>query len=76
MMPRIALLDPELTIGLPPQLTAGVGMDALSHCLEAYCAPGFHPLADGVALEGMRLVKDYLPRAVEDRATTSRRARC
>ncbi len=64
MMPRVALLDPELTIGLPAKLTAGVGMDALSHCLEAYCAPGFHPLADGVALEGMRLVKDYLPRAV------------
>jgi len=64
MMPRTALLDPELTVGLPAKLTAGVGMDALSHCLEAYCAPGFHPLADGVALEGMRLVKDYLPRAV------------
>jgi alcohol dehydrogenase len=65
MMPRIALCDPELTIGLPARLTAGVGMDALSHCLEAYCAPGFHPLADGVAVEGMRLVKDYLPRAVK-----------
>jgi alcohol dehydrogenase len=66
MMPRIALLDPELTIGLPARLTAGVGMDALSHCLEAYCAPGFHPLADGVAVEGMRLVKDYLARAVRN----------
>ena len=66
MMPRVALLDPELTLGLPAKLTAGVGMDALSHCLEAYCAPGFHPLADGIALEGMRLVKDYLPRAVRD----------
>jgi alcohol dehydrogenase class IV len=65
MMPRIAILDPELTIGLPPGLTAGVGMDALAHCLEAYCAPGFHPLADGVAVEGLRLVKDYLPRAVK-----------
>jgi alcohol dehydrogenase class IV len=64
MLPRTALLDPELTVGLPAKLTAGVGMDALSHCLEAYCAPGFHPLADGIALEGMRLVKDYLPRAV------------
>ena len=64
MMPRIALCDPELTLGLPPGLTAGVGMDALSHCLEAYCAPGFHPLADGIAVEGMRLVKDFLPRAV------------
>ncbi len=68
MMPRTALLDPELTVGLPAKLTAGVGMDALSHCLEAYCAPGFHPLADGVALEGMRLVKDYLPRATRNGA--------
>ncbi len=66
MMPRMALLDPELTLGLPAKLTAGVGMDALSHCLEAFCAPGFHPLADGVALEGMRLVKDFLPRAVRN----------
>jgi len=65
MMPRVALLDPELTLGLPPGLTAGVGMDGLSHCLEAYCAPAFHPLADGIAVEGMRLVKDYLPRAVK-----------
>jgi alcohol dehydrogenase len=64
MMPRIALCDPCLTVGLPAGLTAGVGMDALSHCLEAYCAPGFHPLADGVAVEGMRLVKEFLPRAV------------
>jgi len=65
MMPRIALLDPELTIGLPPKLTAGAGMDALAHCLEAYCSSGFHPLADGVAVEGMRLCKNYLPRAVK-----------
>jgi alcohol dehydrogenase class IV len=74
MMPRIALLDPELTIGLPSRLTAGVGMDALAHCLEAYCAPGFHPLADGVAVEGMRLVKDYLPRAFADGADIEARA--
>ena len=74
MMPRVALLDPELTIGLPPSLTAAVGMDALSHCLEAYCAPGFHPLADGVALEGMRLVKEYLPRAVKTGADIEARA--
>src|SRR5579863_5108434 len=63
MMPRIALLDPELTLGLPAKLTAGAGMDALAHCLEAYCAPGFHPLADGVAVEGLRLCKEFLPRA-------------
>src|SRR6202795_2059578 len=64
MMPKIAILDPELTVGLPARLTAGVGMDALSHCLEAYCAPGFHPLADGIAVEGARLGNAYLRRAV------------
>jgi alcohol dehydrogenase class IV len=53
-------------VGLPPALTAAVGMDALSHNLEAFCAPGFHPLADGIAAEGIRLVKEYLPRAVAD----------
>jgi alcohol dehydrogenase len=74
MMPKISILDPELTIGLPPGLTAGVGMDALSHCLEAYCAPGFHPLADGVAIEGMRLVKDHLPRAVKTGSDIEARA--
>jgi alcohol dehydrogenase class IV len=64
IMPSIVILDPELTIGLPKFITAATGIDALSHCLEAYCAPGFHPMADGVALEGMRLIKEYLPRAV------------
>jgi alcohol dehydrogenase class IV len=64
MLPAIVIEDPELTVGLPAQITAAVGMDALSHNLEAYCAPGFHPLADGIAVEGMRLVKEYLPRAV------------
>ena len=66
MMPAIVIADPELTVGLPAHITAATGMDAFAHCLEAFCAPGFHPLADGVALEGMRLVKDYLPRAVRD----------
>ena len=66
LLPAAVILDPELTLGLPPHLTAATGMDALSHSLEAYCAPGFHPLADGIALEGMRLVKEYLPRAVAD----------
>jgi len=74
MMPRVALLDPELTVGLPPKLTAAVGMDALSHCLEAYCAPGFHPLADGIAAEGARLVKEFLPRAVKDGTDIEARA--
>jgi alcohol dehydrogenase len=62
MMPRAVICDPELTVGMPPRITVGTGMDALSHCLEAYCAPGFHPMADGIAVEGMRLVKDALPR--------------
>jgi alcohol dehydrogenase class IV len=63
MMPVIVICDPELTIGMPPFVTAGTGMDALAHCLEAYCAPGYHPLADGIALEGMRLVFENLPKA-------------
>lgn len=66
MLPVAVILDPELTIALPPGLTAATGMDALSHNLEAYCAPGFHPLADGIALEGMRLVQHHLPTAVAE----------
>jgi alcohol dehydrogenase class IV len=66
MMPKIVICDPGLTVGLPRILTVGTGMDALAHCLEAYCAPGFHPLADGIAAEGVRLVEAYLPRAVAD----------
>jgi alcohol dehydrogenase len=65
IMPKVAILDPELTVGLPAKLTAATGMDALAHCLEAYCAPAYHPLAQGVALEGMRLIKENLPRAVK-----------
>lgn len=64
MMPRIVISDPALSVGMPAFITAGTGMDAFSHCLEAYCAPGFHPLADGVAVEGMRLVQGALVRAV------------
>jgi alcohol dehydrogenase len=74
MMPAIALCDPELTVGMPPKITAGTGMDALAHCLEAYCGPFFHPLADGVAVEGMRLVKQSLPRAVTDGRDIAARA--
>ena len=66
-MPKVAILDPELTVGLPPKLTAATGMDALAHCLEAYCAPFYHPLSAGVALEGMRLVKENLAKAVKKR---------
>ncbi|MEK1905275.1 MAG: iron-containing alcohol dehydrogenase [Pseudomonas sp.] len=64
MMPKIVISDPALSVGMPAIITAGTGMDAFSHCLEAYCAPGFHPLADGVAVEGMRLVQGALVRAV------------
>jgi alcohol dehydrogenase class IV len=66
MMPRIVILDAELTVGLPRGVTAATGIDAFVHCFEAFCAPGFHPLADGVALEGMRLIHRYLPRACAD----------
>jgi alcohol dehydrogenase class IV len=66
MLPALVILDPELTLGLPPHVTAATGMDALSHCLEAYCAPGFHPMADGIAAEGMKQIRLWLPRAVED----------
>lgn len=65
IMPRVAILDPELTVGLPAKLTAATGMDALAHNLEAFCAPFYHPLAAGVSLEGMRLIKDNLARAVK-----------
>jgi alcohol dehydrogenase len=63
MMPKTTICDPELTVGMPPRITAGTGLDALAHCLEAYCAPFYHPMGDGIAVEGMRLVKEYLPRA-------------
>ncbi|HKT60397.1 MAG TPA: iron-containing alcohol dehydrogenase [Gemmatimonadales bacterium] len=65
IMPKVAILDPELTVGLPPKLTAATGMDAMAHVLEAYCAPFYHPLAAGVALEGLRLIKENLARAVK-----------
>ncbi|HEV3181817.1 MAG TPA: iron-containing alcohol dehydrogenase [Steroidobacteraceae bacterium] len=66
MMPTIVISDPELTVGLPRHITAATGMDAFVHCFEAFCARGFHPLADGVALEGMRLIARFLPRACAD----------
>ena len=66
MMPKVTICDPELTAGMPPAITAGTGMDAFAHCLEAYCGPFYHPLADGIAVEGMRLVKESLARAVRD----------
>jgi alcohol dehydrogenase class IV len=65
-LPSIVILDPVLTIGLPPKLTAATGMDALAHNLEAYCAHGYHPMADGIALEGMRLIDKWLLEAVNN----------
>ncbi|ANN74401.1 iron-containing alcohol dehydrogenase [Bordetella bronchialis] len=66
LMPAAVILDATLTTGLPPKVTAATGMDALSHCLEAYCSPAYHPMAAGIALEGMRLIHHNLPRAVAD----------
>ena len=65
-LPSIVILDPVLTLELPPEITAATGMDALAHCLEAYCAPGFHPMADGIALEGMRLINNWLLKAFKN----------
>jgi alcohol dehydrogenase class IV len=75
MMPGVVISDPELTVGLPPAITAATGIDAFVHCFEAYCAPGFHPLADGIALEGMRLIQTYLPRACENGKDIEARSR-
>jgi alcohol dehydrogenase class IV len=66
MLPSIVILDPVLTVGLPPKITAATGMDALSHNLEALCSPFYHPMAEGIAIEGIRLVQEYLPRATID----------
>ena len=66
MMPLVALCDPALTVGMPKTITVGTGMDALAHCLEAYCGSSYHPMADGVAVEGMRLVKEALPVATRE----------
>jgi alcohol dehydrogenase len=66
MLPTLTILDPELTVGMPAFLTAATGMDAFAHNLEAYCAPGYHPMADGIALEGMFLIKKWLTVAVNE----------
>ncbi|MCX4247059.1 iron-containing alcohol dehydrogenase [Paraliomyxa miuraensis] len=66
MQPSLVLADPELTVGLPPFVTAATGMDALAHCFEAWCAPGYHPMADGIALEGMWYIRHHLPRVFAD----------
>ncbi len=63
VLPTVVISDPELTVGMPKHITAGTGMDAFAHCLEAFCSPAFHPMSQGIALEGLRLVNAYLPRA-------------
>ncbi len=73
MMPRITICDPELTVGMPKMITAGTGMDALAHCLEAYCGTFYHPMADGIAVEGIRLVRENLPVAYADGGNLSSR---
>ncbi|MEL6265293.1 MAG: iron-containing alcohol dehydrogenase, partial [Pseudomonadota bacterium] len=74
MLPVTVIADPVLTAGMPRAITAGTGMDAFAHCLEAYCAPGYHPICAGIALEGMRLVKDALPRACAEPGDLDARA--
>lgn len=74
MLPAVVIADPELTIGMPKFITAGTGLDAFAHCVEAYSSPHYHPMSQGIALEGMRLVKDYLPRAYADGADLEARA--
>ena len=74
MLPNAVILDPELTVGLPAKLTAATGMDALAHALEAYCSPFFHPMANGIAVEAIRLIKEWLPVAVHDGKNLEARA--
>ena len=74
VLPAQVIADPELTVGMPPAITAGTGMDALAHCVEAYCSPHFHPMSQGIALEGMRLVLANLPRVMADGADIEARA--
>jgi alcohol dehydrogenase class IV len=66
LLPTVTICDPELTVGMPRMITAGTGMDAFAHCLEAFSSPFYHPMSQGIALEGMRLVTEYLPRAYQD----------
>ena len=74
VLPAIVIADPELTVGMPGFITAGTGLDAFAHCVEAYSSPHYHPMSQGIALEGMRLVKDYLPRAYKDGSDIEARA--
>ncbi|MFC4667615.1 iron-containing alcohol dehydrogenase [Seohaeicola nanhaiensis] len=74
VLPSVVICDPELTVGMPKMITAGTGMDAFAHCLEAYCSPFYHPMSQGIALEGLRLVNEYLPRAYADGTDLKARA--
>ncbi|WP_338550913.1 iron-containing alcohol dehydrogenase [Roseovarius phycicola] len=74
MLPAVVIADPELTVGMPKFITAGTGLDAFAHCVEAYSSPHYHPMSQGIALEGMRLVKEYLPRAYADGTDIEARA--
>ena len=74
VLPSIAICDPELTVGMPPSITVGTGMDAFAHCLEAFSSPFYHPMSHGIALEGMRLVSEHLPRVVQDANNIESRA--
>jgi 4-hydroxybutyrate dehydrogenase len=73
-LPSVVICDPELTVGMPDFITAGTGLDAFAHCVEAFCSPHYHPMSQGMALEGMRLVKEYLPRAYADGTDIEARA--
>lgn len=66
VLPAVVICDPQLTAGMPPAITAGTGLDAFAHCVEAFSSPHYHPMSQGIAIEGMRLVIDYLPRAYKD----------
>ncbi|MEM9631210.1 MAG: iron-containing alcohol dehydrogenase [Pseudomonadota bacterium] len=74
VLPSVVICDPELTVGMPGFITAGTGLDAFAHCVEAFSSPHYHPMSQGIALEGMRLVKDYLPRAYENGSDIEARA--
>lgn len=74
LLPVVVICDPALTVGMPKFITAGTGMDALAHCLEAYCSPFYHPMSQGIALEGMRLVFENLPKVYADPTNLDARA--
>ena len=74
LLPTVVICDPELTVGMPTLITAGTGLDAFAHCVEAFSSPHYHPMSQGMALEGMRLVKDYLPRVIADGSDLAARA--